>query len=51
MAYKRYKSEITLSKPEKVNLMFEYTDYNERLINEQGLKNHQKTAELPGDKR
>lgn len=37
MAYKRYKSEIALSKPEKVNLMFEYIDYYERLINEQGL--------------
>lgn len=37
MAYKRYKSEIALSKPEKVNLMVEYIDYYERLINEQGL--------------
>ena len=37
MAYKRYKSEIALSKPEKVNLMSEYIDYYERLINEQGL--------------
>lgn len=37
MAYKRYKSEIALSKPEKVNLMSQYIDYYERLINEQGL--------------
>lgn len=37
MAYKRYKSEIALSKPEKVNLMSEYINYYERLINEQGL--------------
>lgn len=37
MAYKRYKSEIALSKPEKVNLMSEYIEYYERLINEQGL--------------
>ena len=51
MAYKRYKSEIALSKPEKVNLMFEYIDYPEHFINEQGLKNHEKTPELSGDKR
>lgn len=37
MAYKRYKSEIALSKPEKVNLMSEYIGYYEGLINEQGL--------------
>lgn len=37
MAYKRYKSEIALSKPDKVNLMSEYIEYYERLINEQGL--------------
>lgn len=37
MTYKRYKSEITLSKPEKVNLMSEYIDYYEHLINKQGL--------------
>ncbi len=37
MAYKRHKSEISLSKPEKVSLMAEYIDYYERLINEQGL--------------
>lgn len=37
MACKRYKSEIALSKLEKVNLMSEYIDYYERLINEQGL--------------
>lgn len=37
MAYKRYKSEIALSKPEKVNLMSEYIDYYERLIHEQGF--------------
>lgn len=41
MAYIRYKSEIALSKP----------DNYERLINEQGLKNHKKTPELYGDKR
>lgn len=32
-----YKSEIALSKPEKVNLMSEYIDYYERLVNEHGL--------------
>ena len=37
MAYKRYKSEIALSKQEKVNLMSEYINYYERLKNEQGL--------------
>jgi hypothetical protein len=37
MAYKRYKSEIALSKPEKVHLMSEYINYYERLVNEQGL--------------
>ena len=37
MAYKRYKSVIALSKQEKMNLMSEYIDYYERLINEQGL--------------
>ncbi|AHF11236.1 MULTISPECIES: hypothetical protein [Dehalobacter] len=37
MSYKRYKSEIALSKPEKVNIMSEYIAYYERLINEQGL--------------
>lgn len=37
MAYKRYKSEITLSKQEKVRLMAEYIDYYERLISERGL--------------
>lgn len=37
MSYKRYKSEIALSKPEKVNLMSEYIGYYEGLINEQGL--------------
>lgn len=37
MAYKRYKSEIALSKPEKVKLMYEYINYYERLVNEQGL--------------
>ncbi len=37
MAYKRYKSEIALSKPEKVNLMSEYINYYGHLINEQGL--------------
>lgn len=41
MAYKRYKSEIALSKP----------DYYERLINGQDLKNHEKTPGLYGDKR
>jgi len=51
MTYKRYKIEIALSKPEKVNLMPKYIDYYERLINEQGLKNHEKTPELSGDKR
>lgn len=50
MAYKRYKSKITLLKPEKVNLMFQYIDYYERLINEQILKSHEKTLELSGDK-
>lgn len=38
MAYIRYKSEIVLSKPEKVNLMAEYIEYYQRLINEQGLE-------------
>lgn len=38
MAYIRYKSEIALSKPEKVNLMAEYIEYYQRLINEQGLE-------------
>lgn len=42
MANKRYKSKIALSKSEKVNLMSEYIDYYERLINEQGIKNHEK---------
>ncbi|MBT9172220.1 MAG: hypothetical protein DDT21_00601 [Syntrophomonadaceae bacterium] len=37
MAYKRYKSKLSLSKPEKLSLMTEYIDYYERLINEQGL--------------
>ena len=37
MTYRRYKSEITLSKPEKVNLMSEYIEYYERLIYEQGI--------------
>lgn len=37
MTYQRYKSEISLSKPDKVSLMSEYIDYYERLINEQGL--------------
>ena len=37
MAYKRYKSEIALSKLKKVNLMAEYIDYYERLIGDQGL--------------
>lgn len=38
MAYIRYKSEIALSKSEKVNLMAEYIEYYQRLINEQGLE-------------
>jgi len=37
MTYKRYKSDIALSKPEKVNLMSEYIAYYDDLINEQGL--------------
>lgn len=37
MTYKRYKSEIALSKPEKLNLVSEYIDYYESLISEQGL--------------
>jgi len=37
MAYKRYKSEIVLSKPEKVKLMSEYIGYYERLFKKQGL--------------
>ncbi|NLB80488.1 MAG: hypothetical protein GX800_02475 [Clostridiaceae bacterium] len=37
MAYKRYKSELALSKPEKVNLMSEYIDCYEHLINEKCL--------------
>jgi hypothetical protein len=50
MAYTRYKSEIALTKTEKVNLMFECVDYYGRLKNKQGLKNHEKTLELSGDK-
>jgi hypothetical protein len=37
MAYKRYKSDITLSKPEKVSLMAEYINYYENLIKEKGV--------------
>ena len=37
MAYERYKSEVSLSKPEKVSLMSEYIDYYKQLIDEQGL--------------
>jgi hypothetical protein len=37
MAYKRYKSEIKLTKQEKVNLMSEYINYYEGLIKEQGI--------------
>lgn len=51
MTYKRYKSEIALSKPEKVNLMSEHINYYEHLVNEQGLKNYENTPELSGDKR
>lgn len=36
MAYKRYKSKVVLSKPEKVNLMSEYIHYYECLIKKQG---------------
>ena len=36
MAYKRYKSEIALSKQEKVSLMAEYINYYENLIKEHG---------------
>lgn len=38
MAYKRYKSEKILSKQEKVNLMAEYIDYYNKIINEQGIE-------------
>ena len=37
MAYKRYKSEIALSKQEKVSLMAEYICYCENLIKETGV--------------
>ena len=36
MAYKRYKSEIVLSKQEKVSLMAEYINYYQNLIKEYG---------------